>query len=416
MNFSGTSERVLAQGVQALEAVAAQSMALDDWLDRKADKNLRRALSSLLFTFFRKKHAVDAALCQCWERPPRPEVGFLLELALTLAVFQSALRAESAVNVAVAVAKRRFGMGSGKFVNAVLRRALPQVRNGMPPEELLPEAVAARWRKSMSEAIFHRRAELFQHEAPTVARWRSGFEAEIPPEANRLELPWPSRWRFTRLEHPEKTVQGALFRKGAFYVQDPAPAAVIMLLEGAEFPATMRLLDLCAAPGGKLLLALEYLAMRGITAEATALDRSEKRQERTRENLARCGVAAQTAVGDATAWRPEDGGQFDLVLADVPCTNTGVFRRRPDALWRWNAKTLAAMTALQSAILEHGAKLCAPAGMLLYSTCSLEKEENEALIAAFLAEHPDFALTCERTLEPDETHDGTYGALLTRKG
>ena len=104
------------------------------------------------------------------------------------------------------------------------------------------------------------------------------------------------------------------------------------------------------------------------------------------------------------------------MLADVPCTNTGVFRRRPDALWRWNAKALTAMTAVQSAILEHGAELCAPAGMLLYSTCSLEKEENEALVAAFLAGHPDFTLSGERTLEPDETHDGTYGALLKRKG
>ena len=415
MNFSGTSERILAQGVQALEAVAAQSMALDDWLDRKADKALRRALSSLLFTFFRKKRAVDAALNECWERPPRPEVGFLLELALTLAKFQTALPPESAVNVAVAAAKRRFGTGAGKFVNAVLRRALPKVRTDAPPEELLPEAVAERWRKSAGEKEFQVRAELFQCQVPTVLRWRAGFAGGIPLEYAPLTLDRESPWRFT-LSGKGPLAQDALFEQGQYYIQDPAPAQVAMLLEAAELPERVRLLDLCAAPGGKLLLALEYLATRGVTAEATALDRSAHRQERTRENLARCHAQAVLAVGDAATWRPEDGSGFDLILADVPCTNTGVFRRRPDALWRWSAKALAAMTAVQRSILEHGAELCRRNGYLLYSTCSLEAEENALLVAAFLAKHREFALIRELALEAAENHDAAYGALLRREG
>ena len=416
MTYSGTSERILAQAVQALEAIAAQSTGLDDWLDRKAPGELRRALASLLFTFFRRKRAVDAALTPCWSKPPRPEIFFLLELALTLAAFQTALRPESAVNIAVAAAKHRFGAGAGKFVNAVLRRALTLVNPEPPAMELLPEPVARRWVRQCGAAVAARRAELFQRQAPTVARWRRNFAEEIPPDAERLVLPWPSHWQFTRVARPEKATESVLFRKGAFYFQDPAPAAIVMLLENAALPRAVRGADLCAAPGGKLILAEEFLSMKGISAKWVALDRSETRQNLTRENLARCGVAADVTVGDATNWRPEDGGTFDLVLADVPCTNSGVFRRRPDVLWRWRDAALRAMTAIQKEILEHGAELCAPGGYLLYSTCSLEKEENEALTAAFLAGHPEFALTCERSLEPDETHDGTYGALLKRKG
>ena len=113
------------------------------------------------------------------------------------------------------------------------------------------------------------------------------------------------------------------------------------------------------------------------TTRHTALDRSEKRQELTRDNLARCAITSVITLGDAADWLPEEGaGCFDLVLADVPCTNSGVFRRRPDALWRWSEAALNAMTALQSEILFHAGDLCAPGGTLLYSTCSLEEEEN----------------------------------------
>lgn len=417
MTHSGISEQILAQGVQALEAIAARRMGLDDWLDRRADSRLRRSLSSLLFTFFRKKRAIDTALAQCWRQLPRPEVVYLLELGLTLGCFQDAVRPESAVNIAVDTAKRRFGPVAGKFVNAVLRRALTEVKTDALPGALLPEALATRWRNQFGAAECSRMAALFQERFPAVVRWRRGFVAEALPEVEPLALPWASDWPFGSCAHPEKILTTELFARGAFYFQDPAPSAVVMMLAQAAWPETVRAIDLCAAPGGKLLLASEFLAARGIAVEEfVAVDRSAVRQRLTEENLARCRVSAAVIAADAAEYRPADDRGFDLVLADVPCSNTGVFRRRPDALWRWDETMQAALTGVQRAILNNAARLCNPGGVLLYSTCSLEPEENQERTAAFLAAHSEFRLLNQHLWLPDASHDGTFGALFCRQG
>jgi 16S rRNA (cytosine967-C5)-methyltransferase len=138
--------------------------------------------------------------------------------------------------------------------------------------------------------------------------------------------------------------------------------------------------DLCAAPGGKTL----QLAQAG--ARVTAVDRSEPRLARLRDNLQRCGLTAETVVADAAEW---SGGPFDAVLVDAPCTSTGTIRRHPDIPWLKRAADLTALTALQRRLLEQAVALTRPGGTIVYCTCSLEPEEGEHAVAALLADHTE---------------------------
>jgi 16S rRNA (cytosine967-C5)-methyltransferase len=170
------------------------------------------------------------------------------------------------------------------------------------------------------------------------------------------------------------------YRQGLFFVQDPASTLVTRY---AAVPADTTVVDLCAAPGGKALeLARENLVI--------AVDRSFTRTLRLRANARRVDASnCLPMVADARhpAVRP-----MGAVLVDVPCTGTGTFRRHPDARWRLKVSDLAVMAALQRAILRAAAEIVAPGGLLIYSTCSLEPEENDAQIEAFLSERSDWRL------------------------
>lgn len=182
---------------------------------------------------------------------------------------------------------------------------------------------------------------------------------------------------------PVATLPG--FAEGAFSVQDLGAQLAAPLLEAAE---GMRVLDACAAPGGKTAHVLELADVA-----MCALDSDAPRLARVRENLARLRLDAQrVSLIEGDASRPErwwDGVAFDRILADVPCTASGVVRRHPDAKWLRRASDVAGFAATQRAILDALWPLLARGGSLLYVTCSVFREENEARIAEFVAHHPD---------------------------
>ena len=157
------------------------------------------------------------------------------------------------------------------------------------------------------------------------------------------------------------------FREGAWWVQDLAAGLPARLLGQGE---GRRVLDLCAAPGGKTL----QLAAAGW--QVTALDISDRRMERLRQNLARTGLAAEIVIADALKWEPEQ--KFDALLLDAPCTATGTCRRHPDVLHRIGDRQIAAMAELQAGLLERARDWIGPGGQLVYAVCSLEPEEGEA--------------------------------------
>ena len=206
------------------------------------------------------------------------------------------------------------------------------------------------------------------------------------------------------------------FFAGMVSVQDAGAQYAALLLDVHD---GMRVLDACAAPGGKTAHILELAAV-----EMLALDKDEKRLQRVAENLQRLGLSARLVAGDAA--EPErwwDGKAFQRILADVPCSASGVVRRHPDIKWLRRRADIAGFAAQQFAILCALWRLLEQDGKLLYATCSLFQQENEQVITAFLAQQPDARRlpvdladsSDEGQLLPNDQHDGFFYALLHKQ-
>ena len=220
------------------------------------------------------------------------------------------------------------------------------------------------------------------------------------------------------LERPRPVERIPGFAEGLVSVQDAAAQFAAPLLEAAP---GQRVLDACAAPGGKACHLLELADI-----ELVALDTGSERLERLRANFSRLGLAGRAICGDATA--PDDwwdGREFDRILADVPCSSSGVVRRHPDMKWLRRPGDIAQFALRQQTILRALWRLLARGGKLLYATCSLFHEENHAQVAAFLERHGDAVqLTPPGAHDgsrpapglwlPDERHDGFFYALLEK--
>ena len=185
------------------------------------------------------------------------------------------------------------------------------------------------------------------------------------------------------------------FGKGQVSVQDIAAQLAAPILAPS---AGQRVLDACAAPGGKTAHMLEFSARQ---IDMTALEISAQRCERMRDNLQRLGMQVSVLNADASdpsAWW--DGRPFDRILLDAPCSGTGVIRKHPDIRWNRQPEGLAGYQQTQLELLQTAAALLKPGGVLVYATCSLESEENQQVVELFLAANAAFALTDCRDFLP----------------
>jgi len=237
---------------------------------------------------------------------------------------------------------------------------------GLPPVPTLPARVTQRWGER----------------APAVA---AGLAVPPPLDLTLRDPSATEQWVETlggvslaagHVRLPRGTMVGDLagYAEGAWWVQDLAASLPARLLGPGE---GRRVLDLCAAPGGKTL----QLAAAGW--RVTALDINGRRLDRLRENLARTGLAAEVVVADALAWEP--GEPFDAVLLDAPCTATGTARRHPDVLHRIGERQIAEMAELQARLLDRAVAWVKPGGRLVYAVCSLEREEGEEQVRRIAA-------------------------------
>lgn len=417
MRCSHISEAILERAVQSLSAWENEGVSLDDCLDRiraDADFPAKAAVASLLFEYFRHKAFLDAMLRKHAKRERVNQfMRLLVSCAATQIYFQTGIAWQSAVNVAVETAKRARGIGGGKFVNAVLRAYLrdASVDRGSIPVACNPVLVE-RWTAAYGGEAAESIAKRFAENPPVVVRLRPNADSAIlhpyEPEEIACDFIAPEL-RFFLLRRPEGFFDSPALERGECYVQDPATAMGFSLKDARP---EGDVLDLCAAPGGKTILISE-LAKPG--ARLTATDRSRARLQQLNVNLRRAGVRAKTLASDAREL-PFPPESFDWILADVPCSNTGVLRRRPDVPWRFSKTRLEELRGLQKGILDSAAAQLRPGGRLLYSTCSIEPEENGGRIRFFLNEHPDFSLVEDRQLLPTDSHDGAYAALLRRNG
>jgi 16S rRNA (cytosine967-C5)-methyltransferase len=421
-------------GVTAARAVAAEicvDLRRGEFLDQSFDRRIgpldardRRWTRELVYGMLRHRAEIDAILS---ERVRGglvrldPDVIDLLRLGVYQLLFMGSVPAYAAIAQTVELAKRRHGLGASKLVNAVLRRTdreREQLNPPMPTDSLdalalkysHPRWLIARWIERWGEQATERLLTLNNAEAPIVIRpygiVREQLEAMMEAAGVHVaEAPY-ARDSIAISGGTTFTELGA-FKKGLFFVQDPAATLVT---EYAAVPIGSTVADLCAAPGGK---ALELSRTAGTV---VASDKSFGRLQRLLANQRRLeSTSLLPFVGDAKhpAIRP-----VDVVLLDVPCTGTGTFRRHPDARWRIKVSDIAVMSALQKQILRAAAGVVQTGGLLVYSTCSLEPEENDAQIDSFLADNSNFVLEPppEGTVSPDLLDDGRLRVLPQRHG
>jgi 16S rRNA (cytosine967-C5)-methyltransferase len=213
---------------------------------------------------------------------------------------------------------------------------------------------------------------------------------------------------FELQSHPPLAVCQS-FQWGWFYVQDPSTLLAVCELDPQPGET---ILDLCAAPGGKAALIAQRMQNRG---RIIAQDNHPQRLDLVQENCSRLGIrCVETSCADAQS-NPAPALLFDLILVDAPCSNTGVLRRRVDLRWRVTLMEIERLRVLQGAILAQAALRLKPGGTLVYSTCSLEPEENESVVGNFLSGHPGFKLHAQRQLLPFvEQVDGAYVARMVK--
>ena len=263
--------------------------------------------------------------------------------------------------------------GPRRLVHGVLGALL---RKGLPSLDAprLPEDVEERWRAAWGEEVVLAARRAIAHRPPLDLSFADhASESEFPEGVSLAPL-------HRRLDHHGAVTMLPGFGEGRWWVQDLAASLPARLI-----PASAeRVLDACAAPGGKTM----QLAAAGH--KMTALDRSESRLARLRDNLSRTGLNAETVTADALDWSPHE--PFDAVLLDAPCSATGTFRRHPEVLYRARASIIANSADLQSRLLERSAEWVRPGGSLVYSVCSLEPQEGEEQVEAFLSARPDFRI------------------------
>jgi 16S rRNA (cytosine967-C5)-methyltransferase len=384
----------------------------------------RRFLQELVYGTVRWELTLDWLIDRkTSDKTRKPLVQNLLRLALYQMFWLDRIPSYAAVNESVEICKRRGFVPQAKFINAVLRgygreadatrKLLEEFRaTDLSRGYSHPEWLCRRWVEQWNRADAARLLEWNNTPAPTFARvntlktsaedLRHRWENEgVNFEGARFD--WiPESLVFRLRSHPPIAQLGS-FQEGLFYVQDPSTLLAAHLL--APKPGET-ILDLCAAPGGKTTYMAQLIRNEG---RIVALDHDAARLKLLAENCARLGATCVTTE-PATA-------TYDRVLADVPCSNTGVMRRRVELRWRIRPEEIALLAATQLQILQSAANQTRPDGILVYSTCSLEREENQSVVRAFLGANTGFKLETERELTPfRDGVDGAYCASFIRRG
>ena len=395
----------------------------------------RRLAHELAAGVLRSQSALDAAIAPLVPRGWKKVAPALREV-LRLGAYQltalDRVPDHAAVSTSVALGREAGGAKAGGFVNAVLRKvaaAEPSLFPAEPPPAASAAAALAAAQSHPEWIVERWLARYGRDGAEALLRWNNTRPVLVLQPARASATALMRRWEKAGIAvHPAPYGAGLVtdrtrpdelpgFVEGDFLVQDPAHALVAWY---ADVPPGDVLADLCAAPGGKTVSIGR--GIRGVV----AADVSPARAARLAENLRRAGSGREHAV-IADARRPPIAGAA-AVLLDAPCLGTGTFARHPDARWRITAEALRALAAEQRVMLDAAAASVRPGGLLVYSTCSLEPEENELQVEAFLARHPDFRREPPEAFPPallsqagdlailPQRHgmDGAYAARLRR--
>lgn len=366
----------------------------------------RHLVQALVFGVLRNRTWLDHVIDSLRQGRLDLEMRLILQIGLCQ-LFLLGMADHAAVYETVNLAPSRLR----GLVNAILRNALRREKAILAEREKLPLPV------------------LYSTPAWLVERWTQQTDRETTRDLLRWNNTTPRLYVRANPLIPMNgipaslapldrapgwfSVEGPLpledIQAGSLYVADPSTRYAIDLLAPR---AGEEILDACAAPGGK---AAAIIAATGGKARLTATDLHEHRLPTLQENLDRQGSASvKTAQADwSQPCPPEWERHFDAVLLDVPCSNTGVIQRRVDVRWRVTPAEIRRLAALQKSILENASRAVKPGGRLVYSTCSIDAEEDGLLVRDFLRNHPEWTLKEEKLILPhQEKSDGAYAALL----
>jgi 16S rRNA (cytosine967-C5)-methyltransferase len=414
--------RVFEQGAYADRALTAEAAELDP-----RDRALAMRLA---YGAVQRKGTLDHLIEQLAARPPAaldPPLLAALRLGLYELLYMRGAPDYAVVGDAVELAKAHARAGHG-LVNAVLRRAaregadalLGPLRDDTPEQAAIkhshPEWIARLWWESLgaeqARALMAAdneplevalRANTLVSDAATIAR-------ELPVRTH-LDPAIPEA---LVLEEPFDVHSSPLWQAGAFHAQSRAAMLVARALDPASGE---RVLDLCAAPGGKSTHLAALMQGQG---EVHAVERNPRRAGslvRTARRLQAANVIVEVADAEQWSLAGHDPAiaPFDRVLVDPPCSGLGTLQARADLRWRVTPEAIAEMVPVQSRILAAGASALRPGGVLVYSTCTISSNENERLIAAFLDSHPQFRLDDVVVTLPHRDHTAGFYIARLRK-
>jgi 16S rRNA (cytosine967-C5)-methyltransferase len=395
-------------------------------LDRAMERSAlrpedRRFLQELVYGTVRWELTLDWLITQkTGGNPQKALVQNLLRLALYQMFWLDRVPSYAAVNETVEIAKRKGLLAQAKFINAVLRgygREAEATRTKLAEFKTTnlalgfshPEWLWRTWEKRWGKEKAVQLLEWNNSTPTTFARvntlktTREALLKQWEEEGITFEersFPWIPNGTVLRMVKQPSLAALDSFQKGLFYVQDPSTLLAVEMLDPQPGET---ILDLCAAPGGKTTYIAQKMRNEG---RIVAEDVDPKRLKLVVANCARLGTTCVSI-------EPAPAAIFDRILVDAPCSNTGVMRRRVELRWRISPEEVHRLSKIQVNILHAAAKRLKPGGTLVYSTCSLEPEENSAVVREFLTENPKFKMERVRDLTPMENGtDGAYCAKL----
>lgn len=361
-------------------------------------------------------------------REQHEDVLAVLRVGLYQLLWLDRVPPHAAVHETVEAARATLRGAEPGFINAILRayaRDVPGTRVALEQLKFQnpaagwshPGWLVVRWRTRYGTADTQKLLEWNNTPPFTYARLNSlrgdpgtvleAWRVREDVQYDFCRFDWVPENLFFRLRSHPPLTRLRSFRDGGFYLQDPSTALAVTLL--APKPGE-KILDLCAAPGGKATLIAQFVDN---AATVVAEDVQPPRLALIRENCERLGASCVEIRARRTG--VPDAAPFDAVLVDAPCSNTGVMRRRIDLRWRIQEAEITRLRGQQLELLAQAARRVRPGGRLVYSTCSIEPEENEQVVKEFLAAHPNFVAAGERTLLPfRDVVDGAYAAKLVR--